>query len=240
MSPADGMWAFGYSPDLAVQLWNSIPLDADILITHTPPKYHLDERKDRRSVGCEALRNALWRVRPRVAICGHIHESRGVERIHWDLSESNVKYKEAGVESWVDPGSGNKKMSLVDLTRKGGKLLDNDGSMVQWVSNRPLSIMESLKTTLTDTSTAAIPSESPCGSFSPPFTLPPTNYGHGGIPPSHRCDLEALTARMGRKETCIVNAAMMASSYPHGSGGKKYNKPIVVDIDLPVWDDNCE
>jgi hypothetical protein len=27
----------------------------------------------------------------------------------------------------------------------------------------------------------------------------------------------------------------MSSSWPHGAGGKKFNKPIVVDIDLPVW-----
>ena len=44
---------------------------------------------------------------------------------------------------------------------------------------------------------------------------------------------------MERKETCIINAAVMASSWPHksgGGGGKKYNKPVVVDIDLPVWE----
>jgi hypothetical protein len=45
---------------------------------------------------------------------------------------------------------------------------------------------------------------------------------------------------MGRRETCVVNAAIMQKSYPH-VGGKKLNKPIVVDIDLPVWnDDNGE
>ena len=41
--------------------------------------------------------------------------------------------------------------------------------------------------------------------------------------------------RLERRETCIVNAAIVASSYPH-SGGKKFNKPIVVDVDLPVWE----
>ena len=57
---------------------------------------------------------------------------------------------------------------------------------------------------------------------------------------SRRGDFAALCGRMGRKETCIINAAIMASSWPHkGSGGKKYNKPIVVDIDLPVWADSA-
>ena len=59
------------------------------------------------------------------------------------------------------------------------------------------------------------------------------------MPPSGRCDLEALSQRMGRKETCIINAAVMASSWPHkGVNGRKYNKPIVVDIDLPIGSNN--
>jgi hypothetical protein len=48
-----------------------------------------------------------------------------------------------------------------------------------------------------------------------------------------------LVGRRGRQETCVINAAIMASSWPHkGHGGKRYNKPIVVDVDLPAWDDN--
>lgn len=64
-----------------------------------------------------------------------------------------------------------------------------------------------------------------------------TTRGQGGMPLSPRSDREALVGRMGRQETCVINAATMASSWPHkSSGGKKYNKPIVVDLDLPVWD----
>lgn len=44
--------------------------------------------------------------------------------------------------------------------------------------------------------------------------------------------VDPLEGRMGRKETCVVNAAIMAASY---GGPKRFNKPIVVDIDLPVW-----
>jgi hypothetical protein len=44
-------------------------------------------------------------------------------------------------------------------------------------------------------------------------------------------NVEPLLGRMGRKETCIVNAAYMASSY---GMPKRFNKPIVVDIELPV------
>jgi hypothetical protein len=34
------------------------------------------------------------------------------------------------------------------------------------------------------------------------------------------------------QRTCVVNAAIMANSW---GGPKRLNKPIVVDIDLPVW-----
>jgi len=234
------MWAFGYSPESAEQLWNCVPLDADIVVAHTPPKYHLDERKDRRSVGCEGLRHTLWRVRPRLAICGHIHEGRGVETIRWDISQSNGTYKEAAVESWTDPGQGNKKLSLVDLSRRGSNSLDNDGSPGDRLPKKRLSMMEKLAINPTKSSTAISSIGTPPVSISSSQPILVATRGQGGIPPSPRCDLLALAGRMGRKETCIVNAAMMASSYPHGDGGKIFNKPIVVDIDLPVWEDHCE
>jgi hypothetical protein len=42
---------------------------------------------------------------------------------------------------------------------------------------------------------------------------------------------------MGRRETCVVNCAITATNWPH-TGGKKFNKPIVVDLDLPVLEDD--
>lgn len=57
--------------------------------------------------------------------------------------------------------------------------------------------------------------------------------GQGGLSSSTRSDQEAVSGREGRKETCIVNAAFMASNFPH-KGGKKFHKPIVIDLDLPV------
>ena len=250
-SPAKGSWAFGYGPEEAAELWGQIPLDSDIVVTHTPAKYHCDERGDRRAAGCEALRNVLWRVRPRLAICGHVHEGRGAERLRWDLLASNVKYKEACVEHWNDQGQDNKKMSLVDLTAKSGRPIDNDGSkgdfaadsisrVQSWAEPIPSSTGRgnSGEESVIDTRFPAIPGPSR-GSTSIP-TLPSKSMssatrGQGGIPPSQRCDLEALSGRMGRRETCIINAAIMASSWPR-VGGKKFNKPIVVDIDLPVWE----
>lgn len=228
-------------------MWNRIPLDADIVITHTPPKYHCDERSDRRAVGCEALRERLWRVRPRLAVCGHVHEGRGVERIRWDLGVSNIKYKESGVERWEDPGKYNKKMSLMDLTGKGRKPLDNDGSMGTYTSESsdirvpqyPTvnngSVLDLGTSKPKPNATAGISRVTANLLAVPPESLPPANLGQGGIPPSQRCDLEALSGRMGRRETCLVNAAIVASSWPH-TNGRKFHKPIVVDLELPVWE----
>ncbi|KAI9742836.1 MAG: hypothetical protein M1818_003565 [Claussenomyces sp. TS43310] len=241
-SPAKGMWAFGYSPEEATHIWDKIPLDSDIVVTHTPPKCHCDERRDRRAAGCDALR-----------FCGHVHESRGAEIIKWDLEMSNHKYKEDGVERWTDPGEGNKKISLVNLDSKRGRGLLNDGSVGDVAfggvpnhhpayiplqqppapaepcitSNRSPTTLQKALTQMA-ANLLALPSES----------LTAATRGQGGLPPSSRCDLEALSGRLGRKETCVVNAAILASSWPYkGHGGKKFNKPIVVDLDLPTWYD---
>ncbi|KAL8647729.1 MAG: hypothetical protein Q9226_006316 [Calogaya cf. arnoldii] len=115
-SPARGTWAYGYRPDEAFGLWRRIPLDADVVVTHTPPRGHCDESSKRGPTGCEILRQALWHVRPSLAICEHVHKGRGVERVVWDLDHSYGRYEEKDVGYWVDPGAGNKKQCLVDLT----------------------------------------------------------------------------------------------------------------------------
>ncbi len=48
----------------------------------------------------------------------------------------------------------------------------------------------------------------------------------------------ASTGRTGRGETtCIVNAAIVPTSW-HGRHNKEMNKPVVVDLELPVWTDD--
>ena len=218
-SPQNGLWAFGYSPEDAKILWDQVPLDTDVVITHTPAKYHRDESKHGGAGGCEILRQALWRVRPSLAICGHIHEGRGVERVLWDLASPNVKYKELQTVCQEDPGVNNKKHSLFNFSHKSPEPLQNsgpwDGSPVQPVPNLQWQ-----------------------GGFE---HTEPAIRGQGGLPPPGHSDMEVLNGRLGRKETCVINAAMMATSWPYKhSGGNKYNKPIVIDIDLHLSADNAE
>src|SRR5690606_32317587 len=63
-------------PELAAK-WALIPDDTDVLVTHGPPHGILDRTYDHEPVGCEQLRIALGRVRPRVHVFGHIHEGYG-------------------------------------------------------------------------------------------------------------------------------------------------------------------
>lgn len=246
-SPKDGMWAFGYdransnalvtsnsrpSDEVHSQSlpksgdqWSSIPLNTDIIVTHTPPYTHCDEAvSKRRALGCEDLRRALWRVRPKLALCGHVHEGRGSERVRWDIQgASGAPYSELGVERWEDPGAGpnNNKMSLVDLTSRGGRHpLDNDGSTVGQTMSAQSEGQGGACEHFDDVTATALPGFG--------------TRGVGGNPDvSVRCDREALCGRMGRRETCVVNCAIAATNWPH-RGGKRFNKPIVVDFDLPI------
>jgi Icc-related predicted phosphoesterase len=56
-------------------IWNQIPLDTDVLITHGPPLGYGDFTiNDRTHVGCEDLRYRIKEVKPKVHVFGHIHE----------------------------------------------------------------------------------------------------------------------------------------------------------------------
>ncbi len=51
--------------------------NADILISHSPPKGLADSTSSGQSVGSTAVRAAIERDQPRLCLCGHIHDSWG-------------------------------------------------------------------------------------------------------------------------------------------------------------------
>lgn len=81
--PEFGGWAFNRTRGPALRrIWDKIPDDTDVLITHGPAWSVLDRTADmwgNKSVGCEELLLAVQRVRPKVHVFGHIHASYGVE-----------------------------------------------------------------------------------------------------------------------------------------------------------------
>ncbi|KAI1190215.1 Metallo-dependent phosphatase-like protein [Nemania serpens] len=231
-----GAWAFQYprpeNDDSAAarSLWGAIPLDTDILITHGPARTHRDEARTREAAGCEILRQQLWRVRPRLALCGHIHEAWGAERVRWDLESRNARYAELGRTPWRDPNPESERNALVDLSARGGAPLENDGSVC--VPSDDLSQNDHGDPRR---ESRGNPRAGGGGGVAYPGI---GTLGLGENPSSARSDRTALTGRLGRKETYVVNCAIQHSSYPHaGRGPRKLNKPIVVDLDLRVWDD---
>ncbi|KAF9267944.1 metallophosphoesterase domain-containing protein 1 [Marasmius fiardii PR-910] len=110
-TPKHGSWVFQYlrvhppwysateaptSEYESTRIWSRIPPLTDILITHGPPLTHLDLNKS----GCYALLTALWRVRPRLHVFGHVHAARGIELVKWDNAQKAFEDVCAGRARW--------------------------------------------------------------------------------------------------------------------------------------------
>jgi Icc-related predicted phosphoesterase len=71
-----GAWSRDLSEDAADAMLSRCAV-ADILITHSPPKGLADRTSGDMSVGSVAVRRAIERIQPELAVCGHIHDSWG-------------------------------------------------------------------------------------------------------------------------------------------------------------------
>jgi Icc-related predicted phosphoesterase len=76
-------WAWGLKRQEMDKVWNLIPNNLDILITHGPPKGILDLTLDRENqenavqAGDKVLFNKVLEKKPKIHMFGHIHEERG-------------------------------------------------------------------------------------------------------------------------------------------------------------------
>lgn len=52
----------------------------DILVVHEPPRGILDAVPSGQHIGSTRIRDLVERLHPRVVLCGHVHESPGIER----------------------------------------------------------------------------------------------------------------------------------------------------------------
>jgi Icc-related predicted phosphoesterase len=81
-SPKFNDWAFMKERgDDISNMWNNIPLDIDILITHGPPMRILDD-VGMLPVGCFDLRRKVDMIKPKYHIFGHVHEGYGKEKLN--------------------------------------------------------------------------------------------------------------------------------------------------------------
>ncbi|OJJ50361.1 hypothetical protein ASPZODRAFT_128977 [Penicilliopsis zonata CBS 506.65] len=97
-TPKHGNWVFQYAR--AENIWDdiSIPANLDILVTHGPPRTHLDLGR----FGCQFLREWLWSAqrKPCLHVFGHVHGGYGKETVAWDglqrayegVMDGKVKY----------------------------------------------------------------------------------------------------------------------------------------------------
>ncbi|KAJ5697968.1 hypothetical protein N7488_011652 [Penicillium malachiteum] len=237
-SQFEGNWAFGYNDGKdATALWDQIPQDSDIIVTHTPPQSHCDKKPTGKHVGCNALRQALRRVRPPLAVCGHVHEGRGYERVRWQSCTPINGNEDAGDASHIDadgdiitrgtlPPPGSKKQALIDLTGKRGNRLNNEGFAFS-ASSPPITLDPEIRASMSPVSLV--------GSAANRILHQAPSLSAGthelGCSDSDRPDAHAEQTL--RRDTCIVNAAILATSWPH-RGDKRFNAPIVVDLELPV------
>ncbi|MDQ3725245.1 MAG: metallophosphoesterase family protein [Actinomycetota bacterium] len=71
-------WSFDLDDAAATEMLAPCPEDA-VLVLHSPPRDHCDSAADGTNFGSPALLRAIEDKRPRLAVCGHIHESWGCE-----------------------------------------------------------------------------------------------------------------------------------------------------------------
>ena len=71
-------WSFDLDEEEAAAMLAACPEGA-VLVLHSPPRGHCDASADGTEFGSPALLRAIEEKRPRLAVCGHIHESWGCE-----------------------------------------------------------------------------------------------------------------------------------------------------------------
>lgn len=75
-------WAFNAERGTEIaKIWEAIPLDTDVLITHGPAAKILDKTYNNAHVGCEDLLKKIQDLKIRLHVFGHIHEAYGSVKI---------------------------------------------------------------------------------------------------------------------------------------------------------------
>lgn len=67
----------------------------DILLSHAPPRGHLDQNRRGDHVGCDHFFAAIERIKPTVVVFGHIHEARGSDTLTWADGTTTALYNVA-------------------------------------------------------------------------------------------------------------------------------------------------
>lgn len=82
-------WSFDLSDEEATEALESCPEGA-VLVLHSPPRGHCDVAGSGENLGSQALADAIERLSPPLAVCGHIHESWGARSRIGDCEIANL------------------------------------------------------------------------------------------------------------------------------------------------------
>lgn len=102
-TPRFGSWQFMKNDEALANKWAAIPEDTDVLIVHGPPYGYVDTTdfyvKTPTSVGSKTLREWVHTHKPKLVVCGHIHEAHGTTQTFNGTVIANVSY----VDSYYVP-----------------------------------------------------------------------------------------------------------------------------------------
>jgi uncharacterized protein len=90
-------WSFDLDDEAATAMLAPCPEGA-ILVLHSPPRGHCDVNGGGGHFGSAALLRAIEEKNPRLAVCGHIHESWGCESRVGDTPVHNLGPKGTWIE----------------------------------------------------------------------------------------------------------------------------------------------
>jgi Icc-related predicted phosphoesterase len=112
-------WAFNKfrGADEIGRVWDNIPLDVDIVVTHTPISYKLDYIPDSNEyVGCECLRYRIKEIKPLLHISGHIHEGYGTDydqdTTYINAATCNLRYEPVNKPIVLDFDKANREVNI--------------------------------------------------------------------------------------------------------------------------------
>lgn len=91
-------WAFNRQRGEEIRKhWDMVPSGTDILITHGPMFGRHDLIYSGQRVGCEELAKVVDAIKPKLHVCGHIHEAYGLleseHTVFANASVLNLRYK---------------------------------------------------------------------------------------------------------------------------------------------------
>lgn len=82
-------WSFDLTEEAAGEMLADCPRGV-LLVLHSPPKGYCDRDASGASLGSEAILDAITNKQPRLAVCGHIHDSWGERGLAGDTEVANL------------------------------------------------------------------------------------------------------------------------------------------------------